>query len=167
MTAGYRLINIHGPLLSIDDEGNLLLDTKGREAGQIAGSNIPAFGGKGIPSQIVISNAAGTSNIADVTFQVSDLAGTAVTGNYVFDVLLSDVSTGLGLTAQSPSSAAAASGGTVLESLTASKNLRVQTNSGGNFVLAITDAGKHHYYPVAYYGGRTFIGGQLTDASYG
>lgn len=169
MTAGYRLKNLFGNLLSIDDEGNLLLDTKGKMAGQNQNADIPNYGGAGIPTNIGISNGVGaSSNICNVTYQVTDLAGVAVAGNFEFDVLLSDAATGLGLTATAPSGgvAAAASGGTVIGTLTASKCVRVQTNSSGAFILAITDTAKTLYYPVGYWGGRDFVGAQLTSGSY-
>ena len=163
------LIEIHRPLLGITVSGNLKLDTIGKLAGQVAAGNVPVFGGKGIPSGVTISNAAGTTNISNVTFQVSDLDGIAVAGNYSLMLLLSDATTGLGLTTHTASGgiAAASSGGTVILAEVASKALHVQTNSAGAFVLAITDSAKNLFVPVAYWAGRSSIGAALTAGSYG
>ena len=97
---------------------------------------------------------------------MSDLAGNAVAGNFYFEILLSDASTGLGLTGTSPSggSAAQSLGGTVLKVATAAESFKVQTNAAGAFVLEIIDSATTGYYPVGYLGGRTFVGKQLTAA---
>ena len=168
MTVLKILKEIESNLLGIDNDGNLRLDTKGKLMGQIADADIPAFGGSGVPSKIAITNAAGTSNISNVTFQVADLDGSAVAGNFLFDLLLSDSSGGYGLTSSAADTlAAASSGGEIELVMTAAKSLRVQTNSSGAFVLAVTSSAKHTYYPVGYWAGRAFVGAQLTSGSYG
>lgn len=167
--AGKKLINIHARFLAIDNDGNLLLGTTGELAGQVALGNIPHFGGHGIPSEVVITNGVGaSSNICNVTYQVSDLEGNAVSGIFDLDILLSDASTGAGLTATTASGgiAAASSGGTVIGVLTSAKALRVQTNTSGAFILAITDSAKTGFYPVAFHDNSNFVGAQLTSASY-
>lgn len=167
--SGKSLVHIHALLLSLDNEGNLLLNTSGRMAGQIANGNTPRFGGKLIPSEVGISAAQGAStNIANVTFQVQDLAGNAVAGVFNLDILLSDAATGAGLTGTTASGgiAAAASGGTVIGTYTSAKALRVQTNTSGAFVLAITDSAHTGFYPVAFHLGATFVGAQLVAANY-
>jgi len=169
MTVLKIIKEIESNLCGLDNDGNLRLDTKGSMAGQIADADVPQFGGKGIPTQVAISNAAGTSNISNVTFQVTDIDGTAVSGNFLLDILLSDATTGLGITGTTPSGgiAAAASGGEVELVMTVSKAVRMQTAAGGKAVLAITDSAKHAYVPVAYYLGRSFIGAALTTGSFG
>jgi hypothetical protein len=169
MPAGRRLIEIHNPLLAIDGLGNLCLDTQGKLAEQIAAGNIPAFGGKGIPTGVVISAAAGAVQYySDVTFQVSDLTGTAVAGVYVFDIWLSDAATGAGLTGTTASGGISAetSGGVVLSVYTAAKALKVQTNTSGAFVLRIIDSAKTGFYPVANVDIVPNIGAQLVAANY-
>ncbi len=169
MTAGKRLKDIHGNLVGIDDEGNFLLDTKGRLAGQVYNANIPAYGGAGIPTNLTISNAAGgTQYYCDVTFQVADISGVAVAGYFNLDVWLSDAATGAALTATTASGGIAAetSGGAILGVGTTSKQVLAQTDSAGAFVLRIIDSAKTGFYPVGSLGVTAFVGAQLTTASY-
>lgn len=171
MPAGTEFIDLHSTMFSIDGVGNLLLNTVGKLAEQVAKGNIPTVVGKGIPSQIGITNGVGASaNIANVTFQVQDVYGTAIAGNFEFGIILSDAATGLGLTATTASGgvAAASSGGVILGALTASKAIAAQTNASGAFVLAITDTAKTGFYPAAYFGvyNNATVGAQLTSASY-
>ena len=169
MPAGKKLVELHSPLLGIDGQGNLLLDTSGKLAEQIQLGNIPQFAGKGIPTGVAITNAVGASaNIANVTFQVQDVAGNAIAGVFNLDVWLSDAATGAGLTATTASGgiAAASSGGTVLGVETTSKAVFAQTNTSGAFVLAITDTAKTGFYPAASLNTTATVGAQLTTASY-
>lgn len=169
--SGRRLIEIHSPKLAIGFCGDLLLDTVGQEAGQVQLGNTPHFGGKHIPTEILITNAVGASaNIANVSFQVSDLLGNAIAEVFNFDVWLSDASTGAGLTATTASGgvAAVSTDGLVWSVALASKAIRVQTNAAGLFVLAITDTAKTGFFPVAqnFNSGEAVVGAQLTTASY-
>lgn len=169
--SGRRLIDIHSRMAGIGFCGDFLLDTIGLTAGQEQLGNIPHYGGKGIPTEIAISNAIGASaNISNVSFQVADLSGKAVAGVFNFDVWLSDAATGAGLTATTASGgiAAVSTDGIVWSVATASKAIRVQTNASGLFVLAITDTAKTGFFPVAQdmNSGEAIIGAQLTTASY-
>ncbi len=169
MSAGKKLIEIHSPLLALDDLGNLNLDTVGKLMGQVASGNIPQFGGKGIPTGVTITNAAGgTQYYCDVTFQVTDLAGVAVAGIFEIDVWLSDAATGAGLTATTASGGITAetSDGAILGVMTASKAVTAQTNASGIFVLRIVDSAKTAFYPCACVSVQTIVGAQLTTASY-
>ena len=169
MSAGKTLVEIHRPLCGIDGLGNFNLNTVGKLNEQVQAGNIPIFGGKGIPTNVTITNAQGaTSNICNVTFQVTDTSGNAVAGFFSLDVWLSDAATGGGLTATTASGgiAAAASGGAVFGVETTSKAVFVQTNSSGAFVLAITDTAKTGFYPVACINVVPTVGAQLTSASY-
>lgn len=169
--SGRRLIDIHNRMAAIGFNGDFVLDTKGITAGQVQLGNTPHYGGKGLPSEILITNAVGASaNIANVSFQVADLSGTAVAQVFNFDIWLSDAATGAGLTANTASGgiAAVSTFGFVWAVITASKALRVQTNASGLFTLAITDSAKNLFYPVAQNmnSGEASIGAQLTAASY-
>ena len=171
MPAGYILTELHGLEIGIDGLGNLVLNTTGKLAEQVQKGNVPQLVGKSLPTTIAISNAPGaSSNIANVTFQVSDALGNAFSGVFQFDLMLSDAATGLGLTATTASGgiAAAASGGTVIGVLTTSKAVKIQTNASGAFILAITDTSKTGFYPVAFFGAynAAIVGAQLTTASY-
>lgn len=169
MSAGKKLIEIHNPLLAIDGLGNLNLDTFGKLMEQVATGNIPQFGGKGIPTGVTITNAAGgTQYYCDVTFQIVDLASSAVAGIFNFDVWLSDAATGAGLTATTASGGITAetSDGAIRGVQTASKALSVQTNASGIFVLRIVDSAKTAFYPCATLNVTTTVGAQLTTASY-
>lgn len=169
MPAGVSLVEIHNRLLFIDGLGNLVLNTKGNLAEQIAAGNIPTLVIPGSGTSVHISAAAGAANISDVTFQVQDGAGNNITGVFNFEVYLSDAATGAGLTATTASGTvtAASGGGVVRSTLTAKKDLLVQTNASGVFVLEITDTAKTHFYPVASMNGAVTVGTQLTTPNYG
>lgn len=163
---GTILVEVHRPLLGIDDNGNLVLNTDGNM--NVANAN-PGLVGKGIGNAVTITNGVGASaNICNVTFQATDSLGNPLSKVASMEVLLSDAATGAGLTATTASGgiAAAAGGGVVLGVLTAAKALLVQTNASGQFILAITDTAKTLFYPVAQYAGATVVGAQLTAASY-
>jgi hypothetical protein len=169
MAIGVILTEIHNRLLGFDSLGNLALNTSGITSGNTG--QTPYLIGKNIPSQIAISAAKGASaNICNVTFQVQDCFGNNLSGNFTFDALLSDSSTGFGLTATTPSGgiAAASSGGAILGVDTTSKAVLAQTNSSGAFILAITDTSKTGFYPVAsgFNQFPAFVGAQLVSANY-
>jgi hypothetical protein len=169
--SGRRLIEIHARELGIGFNGDILNDSIGLLAGQEQLGNMPHYGGKGISTEIVITNAQGaSSNIANVSFQVTDLSGKPIAQVFNFDVWLSDAASGAGLTATTPSGgiAAVANDGIVWSVATASKAIRAQTNAAGLLVLAITDTAKTGFYPVAqnFNSGEAVIGAQLTTASY-
>jgi hypothetical protein len=170
MGIGTILVDLHSRLFGLDDLGNAVLKTKGQAASWKSTSPMPDYIGDGIATSVAISNAKGASaNITNVTFQVTDYAGVPVAGVFDLDIILSDASTGAGLTATTASGgiAALASSGVVLSAMVASKAIRVQTLATGAFVLAITDTAKTLFYPVASLGGRaSIVGGQLTTASY-
>lgn len=169
MPIGGALKEVESNMLYIDDYGNLVLNTVGKTAGQVQAGNTPAFVVPGSASSIAISNGPGaSSNIANVTFQITDAGGNNVSGVFLLDIYLSDAATGIGLTATTASGgiAAAASGGTVLDVLVAAKYLKVQTNATGAFILAITDTAKTAFYPVGSRGSNIVVGAQLTTASY-
>lgn len=87
--------------------------------------------------------AAGTTNVCNVTIAAQDYDGNALAQVTVFDLWLSDATSGAGLTATTASGGiAAGSKGTVLGVLTTSKAVRVQTDATGTFILAITDTAK-------------------------
>lgn len=113
---------------------------------------------------------AGGSNISNVTVQVVDSNGNAVAGVFNLDLWLSDAATGAGLTATLASgTVVAGAAGTDLGDFTAKKAKHVQTNAAGQYVLAITDTAKTHFYPCGQVPGRgtTVVGTQLTTANYG
>ena len=168
-TEGRALTTIEGRLLALDQAGNLVLDTLGRMDATPA-LGFPTLVGKGIPYGVGITNNVGAStNIANVNFQLQDVAGVAIAAPFAFDLYLSDSATGAGITATTPSGgiAAVSSDGTILGVGTTSKSVSVITNASGLFELAITDSAKTGYYPVAVLrNGAIQVGAQLTTASY-
>ena len=167
-TEGVILVEIHDPLIGIDVAGNLVLNTKGNMAATPA-AGFPRLVGKGIPTNVAISNAkGGSANISLVTFQVGDISGNAVSGVFDLDVYLSDAATGVGLTSTTASGGIAdGASGHTLSIMTAAKALRVQTDATGKYILSITDTAKTTFYPCAVLAmnGIT-VGAQLTAASY-
>lgn len=170
MPKGVELVDLHSPLVFIDGLGNLVLNTQNKLAEQIAAGNTPGLVGPGIGTGIAISNAASTTNVSNVSFQLTDSLGVPLAKIAIFDIFLSDAASGLGLTATTASGgiAAAASGGVVMDILTAAKMLRVQTTAAGLFKLAITDTAKTGFFPAAQLSTLGIIvGAALTSASYG
>ena len=167
---GTVLVELHGREVGLDSSGNLVLNTYG------VLPNNPSLGpaevvGRNIPYTLKISAAKGAANVTNVTFQVQDIYGNALSAVWEFTLYLSDAATGIGLTATTASGgiAAAASGGTVIGVLTTAKALRVSTNASGAFVLAITDTAKTGFYPVGNFPHDTpvTVGAQLVAANYG
>lgn len=166
---GKILASIEGRLFGIDPAGNIALNTLTHMP------LTPAMGftqlvGKRMPYGFGISNAVGASaNLSNVSFQLQDVNGNAISSVFEFDLYLSDAATGIGLTGTTASGgiAALAASGTILGVLTTAKALRVITNAAGLFVLVITDSAKTGFYPCAVApSGAVQVGAQLTTASY-
>lgn len=166
---GGILTSIEGRLLGLDAAGNLHLSTL-LKMDAAPSRVIPGVVGRGIPFNFAISAAAGAANVSNVTFQLEDIGGNAISAVYEFDLYLSDSSVGNGLTATTASGgiAAVAASGTILGVLTTSKALKVVTNASGVFALAITDTSKTTFYPCAVLQGMPVqVGTRLTAANYG
>jgi hypothetical protein len=126
-------------------------------------------GGQLLGLSTAITPAAGSSNICNLSLQVTDLAGNAIAQVFELDVFLSDSSAGAGLTATVPSGGLAVTTGTQLQAKVAGKMLDILTNSSGLAVIAITDTSKTGYYPVVVSPGTgtLIVGAQLVAANYG
>jgi len=126
-------------------------------------------GPPGEPTTATFSPAAGGTDETLVTITVKDRAGNAVTGPVVFDVLLSDASSGAGLTATTADGAVAAgASGVDLATLVSKKALRVQTTAAGVYILSITDSAKTGFRVVAQLPGRkAVVSSALVSGNYG
>lgn len=126
---------------------------------------------KAVPQNVTTAAAAGTTNVAEVTFQVRDGRGNAIAGVFNLDIWLSDAATGAGLTGTTASGAVAgkAASGVDLVTLVSKKAIRVQTLATGAYTLSITDSAKTGFYPCAQVPGtgRTAVGTQLVTGNYG
>lgn len=122
-----------------------------------------------MPLQVGISAAAGSTNIALVTFQAKDGAGNNVAKPVVMDIWLSDAAAGGALTATSASGAVAAgASGTDLSAMVAKKAIRVLTDATGKYILSITDTAKTGFYPCCQLpNGVVTVGTQLVTGNYG
>lgn len=167
---GTILNQIEGRSLGLDAAGNLVLNSALTSAAATSRSSVGVVG-KGIPFNTAITNNTGaSSNIANVNFQVQDIYGNAIAGVFNLHVFLSDAATGAGLTATTASGgvAAVSGDGAVLDALVASKMFLAQTNTSGQFSMAITDTAKTGFYPCVQMlaGFAVQVGAQLTTASY-
>lgn len=172
MAKDRRQIDIHNRMLAIGNNGTLILDTKGLTTGWLGTPlpPIPHLTGRGIPSEVNITIAAGATNVSNIFFQIADNGDATVATPMIFDIWLSDAATGAGLTAAAFSGgiAAIASDGIVWSVQTAAKALRVQANAAGLFGLAITDTAKSLVWPVAQLpNGIITVGAKLVTANYG
>ena len=145
------------------------VEIHGREAGRDLGSN--RIWARRRPYSASFTAAAGSTNVALVTVQLLDYEGRAVAGVYNMDLWLSDDATaGAGLTATTASGTVVAStAGADLGDLTAKKMKRVQTDTTGKYILAITDTAKTGFVPciACPTDGATIVGGALVTGSYG
>lgn len=124
-----------------------------------------------VVDSFLMTPAAGTTNVCEVTIQALDANGEALAGVFNFDLWLSDAASGAGLTATSASGAvtAKAASGAVLGTLTSVKALRVQTLATGIFVLSITDSAKTAFKVCAQAPGtgKTVVGATLITGNFG
>lgn len=99
---------------------------------------------RGLPVEARLSAAAGSTNICNVTITWHDVDGNQVAPAWLYNVWLSDATSGFGLTATTASGTVQAKSGegTVVGTLTTKKALVVQCKSAGSFVLEITDSAK-------------------------
>jgi hypothetical protein len=118
-------------------------------------------------SNATLTPAAGTANISNVTLQVVDGAGASVASVFNLDVWLSDAASGAGLTGTTASGTVTTTTGIVLQTYTAKKALRIQTDATGKAVLAITDTAKTGFYVAVALGGKAIVGAQLVTGNYG
>lgn len=119
-------------------------------------------------STVTISPAAGSANVCNITITVKDGAGVAVAAVHHLDFTLTDDPAGAGLTALTASGTVTTSTGIVLQTYTAKKALRIQTNASGVAVVALTDAGKQGFYAAVSLGGKAIVvSSQLVTGSYG
>ncbi len=122
----------------------------------------------GQPSTATLAAAAGASTEAIVTITVKDGAGVAVTAPVTMHVMLSDASTGLGITGTTASGAVAAGDtGSVLLATVSKKLLMVQTSAAGVFKLSITDSAKTQFYVVVNVPGCKPVVARVLTANYG
>jgi hypothetical protein len=119
---------------------------------------------------LTFTPAAGGANVSNVTVQVVDSAGNALAGVFNFDLWLSDAATGANVTATTASgTVTAGASGVVIGTYTAKKSLRVQTDTTGKFILAITDTAKTGFYVAGQMpgAGQTVISSVLVTGNYG
>lgn len=101
-----------------------------------------------VPAAVVITHAAGASNIVNITFTVNDAAGAAVAKPTFIDVWLSDAATGLAVTSHAADTITA-SKGSVWHVDTAAIALKLQTAADGIATIVVTDTHKTAYYVCA------------------
>lgn len=104
--------------------------------------------GVNAPASVALTIAQGaSSNICLVTMQLNNAAGAPVAGVFEVDTVLSDASTGIGLTATTASGAVAAgASGTDIGVLTTKKATRSLTDATGKYILSITDTAKTGFF---------------------
>lgn len=118
----------------------------------------PPFG------KIAWTIATGASGAVTITGRVKTPNNDNIPGPVVLTVFLSDVSTGLGLTATGPTgSVAIVSKGSLLASIVSKKVFLIQTDVNGEFNLTLPDSGTPTWYPVAVSpDGVNWVGGAAT-----
>jgi len=141
--------SIYGRQLGIDDNNNIV--------------------GSGRASALIVTAAAGSANISNVTLQVVDFEDAPVAGVRNLNVWLSDSTSGIGLTATTASGTVTATTGTDFFDQVAKKAKIIQTDATGKIVLAITDTAKTAF-KVCYQmseGGGAKVGVTLATGNYG
>lgn len=118
----------------------ILTSLHGREVGLSRGRRMVV---RGEPDQVAMTAGVGTTNQTLVTLQAINNEGANHAAVLEMTLWLSDAATGVGLTATTASGAVGAgASGTDLGALTTKKALRVLTDAGGKYILAITDTAK-------------------------
>lgn len=89
------------------------------------------------------------ANARNVTIQLTDRKGAAVSGRKFVDVYLADAATGAAVTAVVPTSALAiGTNGVIWNSITTNKHVRVQTNATGAVDINVVQTAVQNYYVV-------------------
>lgn len=105
-----------------------------------------AASGKAVPATYLITlTASATSNAMNISIKPVAVNGTTpLTGINVFDIYMSGVNSGMGITstAYSGDLTLVTGGGAILGTLVAKKSWRVATNATGEFVGILTDTAK-------------------------
>ena len=124
-----------------------------------------------VPVKVSFVIAAGAANITEIAVSIQDGHGKLIAKGIGFNILLSDDSAGVGLTAVSASGTvqAKSASGTDLGTLTAKKALVVQTLSTGIYTLEITDTAKTGFFIAVQlpFSGLSAISRQLVGGDYG
>lgn len=127
---------------------------------------VPFVNSETVPTQVTFAEAAGGTDVCEVTITLVDGDGVAVANAGMVDVWLSDAATGAGLTATTASGTVTAksSSGVVIDTYTAKKALKVQTLATGVFVLEVTDTANTGFYVCAQnpYTGEVFVSSAVT-----
>jgi len=130
---------------------------------------------EGVARYLTISPAAGgASNHCYTTIQVVDAYGNAVKESLIFWVWISDVATGIGISAKSDAMAVITYGiDFIVIAQTALNLILVQADANGKYVLDITEAtaGDRDFYVAATIpggpnAGRTVVSRVLTTADF-
>jgi hypothetical protein len=114
--------------------------------------------------------ASAASNVCEVTVTALDPDAATLAEPVVFDIWLSDASTGAGLTGTTTSGTVTvkSASGAVLVTGTAKKHLQVQALATGIFTLEITDTAKTTFYVCAKNGnGGVDVSTILATGDYG
>lgn len=98
--------------------------------------------GASVIGSVSFSVAAGASNVCILTGTIKDRLGATIAGVRELEVYISEAATGVGVTADTYSTGASITTGTIVAALTANKVWRLLTNSSGVFAISITDTAK-------------------------
>lgn len=131
---------------------------------------LTAYKSKILPAIVSFAIAAGAANHSVITITIQDNGAQAITGTpFDLDVILSDLATGVGVTATAPSTSLTVTTGTQLNSYVTNKALYVQSDTNGIIVINIFDTAKTGYF-VMVQGGQIpipYISRQLVAGDYG
>lgn len=159
--------------LAVGRQVGVATEAVGSGAGETLGK-VRLDGAAAAPAPVAgftMAAAAAGANVSEVTITATDGDGRAIAEALMFDLWLSDATTGAGLTGTTASGTVTAksAAGIVVDTYTAKKAIRVQTLATGVFILEITDTAKTAFKVCAQAPGtgRTIVGATLATASYG
>lgn len=136
----------------------------------VNGYNAPFINDEAVPSKLNFSIAPGAANICEVTISATD-GESNILNPVMFDLILSDVDSGEGLTAVTASGTVQpkAASGVLISELVAKKAFTFQALATGDFVLEITDTAKTGFYVgvLNRYTGLMDVSRQLITVDYG
>ena len=147
------LTSLHGRLIG-------LASASGGAAGLIV---------KAAPDGVTYSAASGAANTCNLTIQVVDNEGFALSVVTTFLLWVSDAATGAGLSSHANTSELTCSTGQLMAILTTEKAWLVQSDATGKVVAVITDTSKTAYYPAVQIGMHSAprVAAVLATANYG
>ena len=133
-----------------DVTGNVTGDVTGNISGTVTVTNIQNVTSTAAElnlldnqvASVSFAVAAGAADVCVITGTLKDAAGATIAASRPLILYISEAATGIGITADTYSTGASVTTGTLLVALTANKAWLINTHTDGTFAISITDTAK-------------------------